>query len=178
LIFEALPIAFKEYPGESAVGIRKRTLRGKIPALYRRFKGLMMQMGVDQPRPGRDPRFHHRYDAAGPQTACCFPEERGHVGYVMEDIGHDDGAKITGREWQMSRISDELDPRTLEDFRGDYIGNKLLKEAGSRAELEDRAVAAREALKDRAIPVFVDRAEKGFRGDNRSPEFGGPGIVD
>jgi hypothetical protein len=96
----------------------------------------------------------------------------------MEHVGHDDCAKIAGREWQVPRIGDELDSRALEDFRSDYVRDKLLKEAGSRADLEDRTLAIREALENPGIPVFVDCAEKGFRGDNRSPEFRGPGIVD
>jgi hypothetical protein len=35
---------------------------------------------------------------------------------VVQNVGHDDRSKITGREREVPGISDELDARALENF--------------------------------------------------------------
>jgi len=54
--------------------------------------------------------------AAGPQTARRYPEESRDIGYMVQNVGHDDRSKIARREWEAPGISDKLDTRALEDF--------------------------------------------------------------
>jgi hypothetical protein len=116
LFFEALPIALKEYPGQGSVCVRKGAIRWEVPALDFWLERFVMQMCINQARPRGDPRLDHSDDTAGPQTARGFPEKSRDIGYVVQNVGHDDRSKVARREWETTGISDKLDTRALEDF--------------------------------------------------------------
>ena len=92
-LVELETIALKENPRESAIGSGKWAGGRESPIGSFGVDGFVMKVFVDEVGPGSDPGLDHQDPSTGTEAARSFAEEGANVREMVEDIGHDDGAK-------------------------------------------------------------------------------------
>src|SRR5467141_1099862 len=102
-----------------------------------------MKAGVNETRPGGNPRLDHQHAAFRTQHAPSLGKKGLRLWYVVHDIGHNDGTQSTVGKRKPLGIKYHPYPGTMKYFGCNCSRIELSKEARPRPELEYTTVPVR-----------------------------------
>src|SRR5215469_2509812 len=92
-----------------------------------------MKMRINEFGPRSYPRFDHQNPPTGAEASRRLRQKTRHLGYVVEHIGHHNGAQRTALERQLPGIEDDVYFWAAEDLGSDQIGHEARTVTGARA---------------------------------------------